>query len=287
MREVELARQLADGEGGPPAWATLGRQRLRAWRLHWSIDVYVKCKRSPRPHESRTKPNCTTRFGDTLPAPGTHARGGAGRALAAHGAAVRAGPHQPVAAARPRRATAARAGPSSTAASPTTPPAPPGSRCSRHELRRPAGAARDRHPHAPRPHRPGALADRTLEHAGDAGCGSAPPTTTPRAWPASATTGFGGDSAARFFARHGLTDPDALDKVRARTQLLREHGAAGAGALPAPDGRRRAAHRRRTTGAAIAGYGHAPEHIALHCAGAGRADLAATWCCRASPPTSA
>jgi hypothetical protein len=30
----------------------------------------------------------------------------------------------------------------------------------------PAGAARDRHAHAPRPHRPGALAHRALEHAG-------------------------------------------------------------------------------------------------------------------------
>ncbi|MCV4696931.1 MBL fold metallo-hydrolase, partial [Escherichia coli] len=30
------------------------------------------------------------------------------------------------------------------------------------------------------------------------------------------TTGFGGEAAARFFASHGLTDPDSLQKVRAR-----------------------------------------------------------------------
>ena len=31
------------------------------------------------------------------------------------------------------------------------------------------------------------------------------------------TTGFGGDSAARSMAQHGLADPEALAKVRART----------------------------------------------------------------------
>ena len=36
----------------------------------------------------------------------------------------------------------------------------------------------------------------------------------------------------------------------------------------------------------IAGYGHSPEHAALHSARRARADLAATCCCRASAPTS-
>ena len=31
------------------------------------------------------------------------------------------------------------------------------------------------------------------------------------------TTGFGGESAAAFFASHGLTDPDSIAKVRARS----------------------------------------------------------------------
>jgi len=79
------------------------------------------------------------------------------------------------------------------------------------------------------------------------------------------TTGFGGDDAARFFARHGLTDPDALAQVRARR---------GYYAGMVPDVPRR--FRRLMDGMAlrigpyewrcIVGYGHAPEHIALHCA---------------------
>jgi glyoxylase-like metal-dependent hydrolase (beta-lactamase superfamily II) len=78
-----------------------------------------------------------------------------------------------------------------------------------------------------------------------------------------ATTGFGGDAAARHFARHGLTDADALAKVRARTNYYASmvpqvparfrrlmHGMA----LPVGDARWRC----------IVGYGHAPEHIALY-----------------------
>ena len=78
------------------------------------------------------------------------------------------------------------------------------------------------------------------------------------------TTGFGGERSAAFFASHGLTDPEALDKVRARSNYY-------AGMVPnLPD-----AHRRLLDGMTvqiggrawrcIAGYGHAPEHIALHC----------------------
>jgi glyoxylase-like metal-dependent hydrolase (beta-lactamase superfamily II) len=78
------------------------------------------------------------------------------------------------------------------------------------------------------------------------------------------TTGFGGERAAAFFASHGLTDPESIDKVRARSNYY-------AGMVPAvPD-----AYRRLMDGMSvriggkdwrcIAGYGHAPEHIALHC----------------------
>jgi glyoxylase-like metal-dependent hydrolase (beta-lactamase superfamily II) len=77
------------------------------------------------------------------------------------------------------------------------------------------------------------------------------------------TTGFGGDSAARFFAQHGLADPEALAKVRARSNYY-------ASMVPQVPPR----FRRLMDGMAldiggrswrcIAGYGHAPEHIALH-----------------------
>jgi glyoxylase-like metal-dependent hydrolase (beta-lactamase superfamily II) len=78
------------------------------------------------------------------------------------------------------------------------------------------------------------------------------------------TTGFGGDSAAAFFMRHGLIDPEAIAKVRARTNYY----SSMVPKLPAKfrrlmDGQtiRIGAHAWRC----IAGYGHAPEHIALHC----------------------
>ncbi|MEW6706019.1 MAG: MBL fold metallo-hydrolase [Pseudomonadota bacterium] len=78
------------------------------------------------------------------------------------------------------------------------------------------------------------------------------------------TTGFGGDSAAEFFASHGLTDPEAIEKVRARSNYY-------AGMVPQVprqfrrllDGQRVAIGGREWH--CIAGYGHAPEHIALHC----------------------
>jgi glyoxylase-like metal-dependent hydrolase (beta-lactamase superfamily II) len=78
-----------------------------------------------------------------------------------------------------------------------------------------------------------------------------------------------GDSAARHFERNGLADPDALGKVRSR----------GSGHYPklvpaVPPSFRRLqdgdeiaigpAHRKRVF-RAIVGYGHAPEHISLHC----------------------
>jgi len=79
------------------------------------------------------------------------------------------------------------------------------------------------------------------------------------------TTGFGGDAAATFFAEHGLVDPDAVQRVRARA------GYYGSMVPAVPrqfrrllDGQvvRIGAHEWRC----IVGYGHAPEHISLHCA---------------------
>ncbi|HWP20858.1 MAG TPA: MBL fold metallo-hydrolase [Burkholderiaceae bacterium] len=78
------------------------------------------------------------------------------------------------------------------------------------------------------------------------------------------TTGYGGDSAARFFASHGLTDPESLQKVRARANYY----ASMVPQVPAQ-------FRRLMDGLAveiggrtwrcIVGYGHSPEHISLYC----------------------
>ena len=81
------------------------------------------------------------------------------------------------------------------------------------------------------------------------------------------TTGFGGESAALFFASHGLTDPDSIEKIKART-----------GYYPAMvpdvpksyvrliDGKTVAigSGENRYDWRCISGYGHAPEHIALY-----------------------
>ena len=82
------------------------------------------------------------------------------------------------------------------------------------------------------------------------------------------TTGFGGDDAAAFFGEHGLVDPEALAKVRGR-------GGYYASMVPAVPRQ----YRRLMDGQVlrigehdwrcIAGYGHAPEHISLHCAALG------------------
>ena len=75
---------------------------------------------------------------------------------------------------------------------------------------------------------------------------------------------LGGEGAAAFFARHGLTDPVSLAKVRARTNYY-------SSMVPqVPQRYRRLMHGMVLTvnGQAwhcMAGYGHAPEHIALHC----------------------
>jgi glyoxylase-like metal-dependent hydrolase (beta-lactamase superfamily II) len=78
------------------------------------------------------------------------------------------------------------------------------------------------------------------------------------------TTGFGGEGAARFFAAHGLDDPETVEKIRGRASYFPT-------LVPAVPPR----YRRMQDGdllaiggrswRCIAGYGHAPEHIALHC----------------------
>jgi len=78
------------------------------------------------------------------------------------------------------------------------------------------------------------------------------------------TTGFGGERSALFFASHGLTDPEAVAKVRGRANYY----ASMVPAVP-PSFRRLLDGQVLTIGGrawrCIAGYGHAPEHIALAC----------------------
>lgn len=82
------------------------------------------------------------------------------------------------------------------------------------------------------------------------------------------TTGFGGDSAARFFASHGLTDPESLEKIRGRSSYYPSM----VPEVPASYCRLMDEKFIRIGGKdwrCISGYGHAPEHIALHCEEAG------------------
>jgi glyoxylase-like metal-dependent hydrolase (beta-lactamase superfamily II) len=78
------------------------------------------------------------------------------------------------------------------------------------------------------------------------------------------TRGNGGVLAADFFASHGLTDREAYDKIAARTNYY-------PGMVPAvPESfhRLQDGDMVRVGGRewrCISGYGHAPEHIALHC----------------------
>ena len=77
-------------------------------------------------------------------------------------------------------------------------------------------------------------------------------------------TGFGGDSAAAFFASHGLNDPDSVEKVRGRGNYFLN-------LVPSvPRQYRRMLDGDRITigtrqWRCISGYGHAPEHISLYC----------------------
>jgi glyoxylase-like metal-dependent hydrolase (beta-lactamase superfamily II) len=78
------------------------------------------------------------------------------------------------------------------------------------------------------------------------------------------TTGFGGPSAAQFFASHGLTDPESQEKIRGRTSYY----ANMVPGVPANFRRMMDGDELRLGGRSwrcISGYGHAPEHIALYC----------------------
>ena len=77
-------------------------------------------------------------------------------------------------------------------------------------------------------------------------------------------TGFGGDNAAAFFALHGLTDPDSIEKIKQRGSYFptlvpsvpKQFRRMMDGDVLTIGGR----HWR-----CISGYGHAPEHISLYC----------------------
>lgn len=82
------------------------------------------------------------------------------------------------------------------------------------------------------------------------------------------TTGFGGDSAARFFASHGLTDPASIEKIRGRASYYPSM----VPEVPASYCRLMDDKPIRIGGKdwrCISGHGHAPEHIALYCKEAG------------------
>ena len=78
-----------------------------------------------------------------------------------------------------------------------------------------------------------------------------------------ASAGFGGPKSAAFMAEHGLVDPAALEQVTRRTHYY-------TGLVPAlPDAYRRLLDRGTLRvgdddWTCHAGYGHAPEHMALH-----------------------
>ena len=77
-------------------------------------------------------------------------------------------------------------------------------------------------------------------------------------------TAFGGDTAAAFFAAHGLNDPESVEKIRGRGNYFFS-------LVPSvPRQYRRLLDGDVLTIGArqwrcISGYGHAPEHISLYC----------------------
>jgi glyoxylase-like metal-dependent hydrolase (beta-lactamase superfamily II) len=79
----------------------------------------------------------------------------------------------------------------------------------------------------------------------------------------SSPAGFGGDSAAQFFAMHGLLDAMSLDQIRGRSGYF----ANMVPAVPSRFSRLMDGMDLRIGGRrwrCISGYGHAPEHIALY-----------------------
>lgn len=78
-------------------------------------------------------------------------------------------------------------------------------------------------------------------------------------------TAFGGERAAAFFAAHGLNSPEAVEQIEARTNYYPSM----VPSLPLQYRRLMDGQDIRIgadTWRCIAGYGHAPEHIALYCA---------------------
>ena len=77
-------------------------------------------------------------------------------------------------------------------------------------------------------------------------------------------TGVGGDAAARFMAGHGMSDPAAIERIRGRSNYY----ASMVPAVPTRYRRLMDSDVLQIGGRAWhchAGYGHAPEHMALHC----------------------
>ena len=84
----------------------------------------------------------------------------------------------------------------------------------------------------------------------------------------SSTTGFGGESAARFFAAHGLIDSTAQARIRERASYYPSLvPAVPPSFLRLVDGGMLRIGGRDWQ--CISGRGHAPEHMALYCADAG------------------
>ena len=81
----------------------------------------------------------------------------------------------------------------------------------------------------------------------------------------SSTTGFGGEATALFMASHGLTDLESQTKIKARTNYYADM----VPKIPASYRRLLAGDSLRIGGrdwVCHVGYGHAPEHMSLHCA---------------------
>ena len=133
-------------------------------------------------------------FGETLPEPGATIEVAPGVHWLRMGLPFAARPHQPLAAARResrRTAVGARAGRIVDCGIDDAATRAAWEQHLRDRARRPAGAARDRHPHASRPHRLRPLAVRALERAR---CGSAPPTSTSPGSPAAPAPASAGRS---------------------------------------------------------------------------------------------
>jgi len=82
------------------------------------------------------------------------------------------------------------------------------------------------------------------------------------------TTGLGGSSAALFMQSHGLTDPESIEKIKARTNYYasmvpkvpeRFRRILDADAIPI------GLAAAKNDWECIVGYGHAPEHMSLYC----------------------